>query len=157
MPDLARPLRRALRTDPPEVCPGFGFDKLVYIGFRLFLLLGQRSGDVSSMLLERARKGRSLANNSVGEHSCPTPPRHSAVRLEATRLWYVRVLESTGRHCSLDCWIASFFCFLFMFPDIPCMKRVYKEKKASFNWSAARNKERFSSRLWTRDEKVMNW
>ena len=32
------------------------------------------------------------------------------------------------------------------FPDMPCMKRVYKEKKASFHWSAARNKERFSSR-----------
>ena len=27
-----------------------------------------------------------------------------------------------------------------------CMKRVYRDKKASFHWSAARKKERFSSR-----------
>ena len=26
MPDPARPLSRALRPDPPVVCPGFGFD-----------------------------------------------------------------------------------------------------------------------------------
>ena len=32
------------------------------------------------------------------------------------------------------------------FPDMPCMKRVYRDKIASFHWSAARNKERFSSR-----------
>ena len=32
------------------------------------------------------------------------------------------------------------------FPDMPRMKRVYIDKKASFHWSAARNKERFSSR-----------
>ena len=29
---------------------------------------------------------------------------------------------------------------------MPCMKRVYKDKKASVHWSAVRNKERFSSR-----------
>ena len=32
------------------------------------------------------------------------------------------------------------------FPDMPCMKRVYRDKRASVHWSAARNKERFSSR-----------
>ena len=31
------------------------------------------------------------------------------------------------------------------FPDMPCMKRVYKEKKATVHRSTARNKERFSS------------
>ena len=31
------------------------------------------------------------------------------------------------------------------FPDMPCMKRFYKDKKASVHWSAARKKERFSS------------
>ena len=36
--------------------------------------------------------------------------------------------------------------FSIAFPDMPCMKRVYKDKKASVHWSAARNKERFSSR-----------
>ena len=32
------------------------------------------------------------------------------------------------------------------FPDMPGMKRVYRDKKASFHRSAARNIERFSSR-----------
>ena len=32
------------------------------------------------------------------------------------------------------------------FPDMPCMKRVYRDEKALFHWSAARNKERFSPR-----------
>ena len=32
------------------------------------------------------------------------------------------------------------------FRDMPCMKRVWKDKKASFHWSAARNKEGPSSR-----------
>ena len=32
------------------------------------------------------------------------------------------------------------------FPDMPCMKRVYMDKNASFHWSAARNKARFSFR-----------
>ena len=27
LPDLSRPLRRALRPDPPVVCPGFGFNR----------------------------------------------------------------------------------------------------------------------------------
>ena len=31
-------------------------------------------------------------------------------------------------------------------PDMPCMKRVYKDKLATVHWSAARNKERPSSR-----------
>ena len=33
-----------------------------------------------------------------------------------------------------------------LFQDMPCMKRVYRDKKASFHWSAARKKKRFSSR-----------
>ena len=68
----------------------------VYIGFRLFVLLGKRSGDVSSMLWRVRRRLVSWANSSVGIQSCPTPPRHPAVRPDATRLWYVRVLDSTG-------------------------------------------------------------
>ena len=32
------------------------------------------------------------------------------------------------------------------FPDMPCMRRVYRDKLASVHWSAARKKERFSSR-----------
>ena len=30
-------------------------------------------------------------------------------------------------------------------PDMHCMTRVYRDKQASVHWSAARNKERFSS------------
>ena len=33
----------------------------------------------------------SWANSSVGIQSCPTPPRHAAVRSVPTRQWYVRV------------------------------------------------------------------
>ena len=32
------------------------------------------------------------------------------------------------------------------FPDMPCMRLFYKDKKAFVHWSAARTKERFSSR-----------
>ena len=35
---------------------------------------------------------------------------------------------------------------MIIFPDMPCMKRVYRDKKASVHWSAARKKPRFSSR-----------
>ena len=33
-----------------------------------------------------------------------------------------------------------------LFPDMHCMRRVYRDKKASVHWSAARKKERFSYR-----------
>ena len=35
---------------------------------------------------------------------------------------------------------------MLFFPDMPCMKKVYRDKKASVHWSAARNEERPSSR-----------
>ena len=35
-------------------------------------------------------------------------------------------------NCILSC--------LFFFPDMPCMKRFYRHKQASTNWSAAKNK-----------------
>ena len=38
----------------------------------------------------------SWAKNTVGTQSCPTPPGRSARRSDPTRLWYVRVLDSTG-------------------------------------------------------------
>ena len=37
------------------------------------------------------------------------------------------------------------------FPEMPCMKEVYKDKWASVHWSAARNEERSSSRGWCVD------
>ena len=71
----------------------------VYIGFRLFVFLG-RQRDVSSMVWRVRGRLVSWASSSVGIQSCPTPPRHSAVRSVPTRQWYVRVLDSTGSACS---------------------------------------------------------
>ena len=33
-----------------------------------------------------------------------------------------------------------------IFPDMPCMKRVYRDNKASVHWSTASNEERSQSR-----------
>ena len=38
----------------------------------------------------------SWASSSVGTQFCPTSPRRPAVRPDPIRLWYVRVLDSTG-------------------------------------------------------------
>ena len=49
--------------------------------------------------MPRGAKGTVVfwANRPVGVPSCPAPPRRSAVRRPApTRLWYVRVLDSTS-------------------------------------------------------------
>ena len=56
----------------------------------------------------------------------PAPPLRRAVSGTAPR--DIRVLGST------------------YLPDIPCMKKVYRTKKAIVHWSAARNEERVSSR-----------
>ena len=71
----------------------------VYIRFRLFVLLGGRSGDVFTM--PRGIRGTlvSWADCSVGVRILTDPappPRRSAVRSNPTRPWYVRVLDSTG-------------------------------------------------------------
>ena len=72
------------------------FPHSVYIGFRLYMLLERRSGDVSSMPW-RVRGTLVLwANSSVGTQSCPTPRGRPAGRPDSTRPWYVRVLDSTG-------------------------------------------------------------
>ena len=39
---------------------------------------------------------------------------------------------------------------------MPCMKRIYRDKKASVHWSAARKKERFSPRKLTADKSRIN-
>ena len=64
--------------------------------------------------------------------------------------------EKRSFFLAADQWTVSFFIFVFFmlgifenilnFPDMPCMKRVYKDKKAPVHWSAAMKKERFSSR-----------
>ena len=71
----------------------------VYMGFRLFVLLEKRSSDVSSnpsIPWKVQRTCVSCANSSVGTQSCPTPPGRPAGRRDPTRLWYVRVWDSTG-------------------------------------------------------------
>ena len=92
----ARRKERFSSRGQTAVQPMILFPYSVYIGFRLFVLLGKR-GDVSSMLWRVRGRLVSWANNSVGIQSCPTPPRHPAVRSVPTRQWYVRVLDSTGR------------------------------------------------------------
>ena len=72
------------------------FSLSVYIGFRLFVLLGRRSGDVSSMPWGVRGTLVSWAYCSVGVPSCPAPPRRPTVRPDPTRPWYVRVLDSAG-------------------------------------------------------------
>ena len=37
-------------------------------------------------------------------------------------------------------------CLEIKFPDMPSMRRVHRDEKTLFHWSAARNKERFSPR-----------
>ena len=69
---------------------------IVYIGFRLFVLLERRSGDVSAISWRERWSFVSWANSSVGTQSCPTPPGRSAGRPDPSCPWYVRVLDSTG-------------------------------------------------------------
>ena len=68
----------------------------VYIGFRLFVLLGRRSCDVSTMPWGVRGTFVSWANCFVGVQTCPAPSRRPAVRPDPTCPWYVRVLDSTG-------------------------------------------------------------
>ena len=51
-----------------------------------------------------ARKECFLGEPFCGKQSCPTLPRHPAVRPDATRPWYFRVLEWT-------CWIRQMVSF----------------------------------------------
>ena len=74
----------------------------VYIGFRFFVLLEKRSGDVSSMPWGVRGTLVSWAYCSVGVPSCPAPPRRPAVRPDPTRPWYVRVLDSPGKRIPVE-------------------------------------------------------
>ena len=67
------------------------------------MLLERRSGDVSAMIWKVRGGLISWANSSVGIQSCPTPPRHPAVRPDPNRPWYVRVLDSTSLGTMLVC------------------------------------------------------
>ena len=62
----------------------------------------------------------------------------------ALRLNPEEIREEVGRVEVRGCGLFGFRNGLF--PDMPCMKRVHRDKKASVHWLAARTKERFSSR-----------
>ena len=86
--------------------------------------------------------------SSIGEQSCPTPPRHPAVRSDATCPWYVRVLDSTGTFLFLNVGLltkpTTYFSKKFkreiidLFPDMPCIKRVYTDKRQPGTKNASR-------------------
>ena len=174
-----------LRPDRPVVCWVLGFEKSVYIGFRLFVFSRKRSGQLSSMSCEARGSDVSWANRPVGVPSCPVPPRLAASPCAALRRpepfspWYVRFSDSTCNKSnnirrriiiwmlfeqflmsgnfeesralpqSLNLYLVYTSCVSSrVFPDMPCMKRVYRDKKASapVHWSASRNKECFSPR-----------
>ena len=128
--------------------------------------LVRASGETFRTVVFDALGGRgtlgSCANCSVGVPSCSARPRRPAVRRPvASRPWYVRVLDSTSTKLWRRLFLIPTTARLerpsrLGFPDMPCMKRVYRDKKASFHWSAARNKERFSSRGYTAYQPVVN-
>ena len=62
---------------------------------------------------------------------------------------YVENLKSCGgtfafqKYFTIDLYVKV---YMEIFPDMPYMKRVYRDKKATAQWSAARNVERSRSR-----------
>ena len=97
------------------------FPRSVYIGFRLFVLLGRRSGDVSSMPWRVRGTLVSPADRSVGIQSCPNPPRRSALH----RISLVRASGRTFRRFVFDalggtrasCLLGEQFCWHPVLPD----------------------------------------
>ena len=94
---LSRPVDKPLTNWLQTVRqPLILFPHTVYIGFCLILLLGRRSGDVSSIPWGESGTLVVWATCAVGAPSCPALPRRSAVRFEPSRPWYARVLDSTN-------------------------------------------------------------
>ena len=60
------------------------FPHAVYIGFRLLVLLGKRSGHVASVPWSVLETLVALVNNSVGTQSCLSPPRRPVMRPDPT-------------------------------------------------------------------------
>ena len=113
MPDPARPLRLALRPDPPVVCPGFGFEKSVYIEFRLFVLPKNRPGRCLRFAGGQGRgqsPGRidSTASRPIQPRS-PSPPHRAPPRPDWREVcpgfdfdrW--RVVQATFLRCLVEC------------------------------------------------------
>ena len=84
-----------------RLCSSIGLHRISLVrasgeSFKRFVLLGKRSGDLSSMPWRVRGTLVSWANCSVGVQSCPAPPRRPAVCPDPTRPCYVRVLDSTS-------------------------------------------------------------
>ena len=95
LPDPARPLRRALRPDPPVICPGFGFDNKYELDCSCF-----RRDVQDSVLdsLEGKREGCLRAGSTQRRPVLPSPAplcRPAVRRPDPTGPWCVRVLDST--------------------------------------------------------------
>ena len=98
----------------------------VYIGFPLLVLAKTRSEQLFTVFW-RARGTVSFrADRNVGTLFCPASPR-PAVRRAPRRIDLPVVCPGLG----LD-----------KFPNMPCMKKAYRDKWASIHWSEGRNEER---------------
>ena len=127
-------LARGETTCEPLVCiPPFDLN-----GICFSVRPGSRPGWLSTML--RGASGRLSPGGTVPPPSYPASPRPTPSRS-------ARLRSAPPRRCAPPRSAAPVVCPGFgfdRFPDMPCMKRVYRDKKATFHWSAARKKERFS-------------
>ena len=103
-----------------------------------FVLPKSSSGQLSSMPWQASGTFASLANRPVGFPSCLAPPRPTAPPC-ATPL---RPAHGISGLCTRQVYFEHL-----IFPDMHCMKKCCRDKKASAYWSAARNEERPQSRL----------
>ena len=94
-PDEKRAIRkerRAVRREERGPILGIKWEKLEPLAEDLIL-------EIAGDLLpgeEKMQEVCPLGKSSVGIYSCPTLPRHAAVRPEPTLQWYVQVLKSTN-------------------------------------------------------------
>ena len=117
LPDLAPPPRRALRPDPPVVCPGFGLD-----GLHMNSLV--RASEASFMTIVfnawgEKRVACSLGDRNVGVPSGPARPSPPTALCAAP--------PRPARGMS-DVWRRQLKNMVNLFREMPCMKRAYKVK-----------------------------
>ena len=102
------------------------FPSSVLIGFRLFVLPKRFSGQLSSMPWGARGTGVSWANRPVGVPPCPAPPcpadpHCAAPHRPACGMSGFWIRQFRIRLAPV-CEVCSFF------PDMPCMKKAYKDK-----------------------------
>ena len=108
--------------------------------------------------LQTARS-RLWATRHIGVLFCPAPPRPAARPCAAPTRTARGMFGFWIRH-GFDNKNAvfphRFAQDFFVFSDMPCMKIVYRDKKESVHWSAARNEERARSRGSTAHQPRIN-